>query len=280
MSVSAPQKNFFDLPGEIRNTVTRHLLVPGHIWPKPGSIQGSFTEECTERFEIDISFLGTSKRINTEATKLYYEENTLHLPHSYTIRPPTSNPLTPLEQFPTLRLQNHSLIHHASTHLSIRDLNTAILSKLKNSLQEYFPPSIRGTPNTDAMSARFYSNTLTTNLELLWWANLHALQGWGTLRSLVIHLGSTSVLLTRSSGQGFTTGFPGQGLRNPECDGYCDLDCQECVISKVSQLVRTLGEVIEMEIMRHGWMQTREDIEGVIDGSKAMGIYERPESGV
>ena len=43
-------KSFTDLPGEVRNVITRYALAPGHIWPRPSKIEGSHEPDAANAF--------------------------------------------------------------------------------------------------------------------------------------------------------------------------------------------------------------------------------------
>lgn len=127
---AAIKASFPDLSGEIQDAITRLILVPGHIWPQAGRTLGSSTA-TSERTELSTAFLATSKKINKEATRLYYEENVFHLPNGY-LCGDLDYPLYTTPKHRIIYCANYYLIQQVVVDLNVRGLDQYAIDQLQN----------------------------------------------------------------------------------------------------------------------------------------------------
>lgn len=76
---------FFELPGEIRNTIYKHCLVVGNVYPNLEShcweVQTDVVHQDAYYFEApNVSLLKTCKRVIWEAEHLLSQKNTFVMP--------------------------------------------------------------------------------------------------------------------------------------------------------------------------------------------------------
>lgn len=118
--------NYLSLPPEIRNMVMGYVLVPGDVYPlsspRPAECQTLRDEQLPEdrpRRLPGFQLLAACKQTQAEGQRLYYEENTFHLP---------PGPVEHTEEWlVSLRPEHRDMIKSVCFVPSFNDLTPAIL---------------------------------------------------------------------------------------------------------------------------------------------------------